>query len=58
MTNEEIKILKARVEAGDLLRKDEQLHILQQLFRANRRLMAAKKAGFNTDPFQGKDDGF
>jgi len=58
VTNDEIKILKARVEAGDLLRKDEQLHILQQLFRANRRLMAAKKAGFNTDPFQGKDDGF
>lgn len=55
MTNEEIKKLKTRVETGDLLRKDEQLAVLQALFRANRRIQAARKAGFNTDPFAGQD---
>ena len=58
MTNDEIKILKVRIESGNLLDKEEQLHLLQQLFRANRRVQAAKKAGFNTDPFKGKDDDF
>ena len=55
MTNEEIKKLRARVETGDLLRKEEQLAVLQALFRANRRVMAARKAGFNTDPAASKD---
>ena len=50
MTNEEIKNLKARVETGNLLTRDEQLLLLQQLHRANRRIQAAKKAGFNTEP--------
>ncbi|MBX7250083.1 MAG: hypothetical protein K1X35_13690 [Caulobacteraceae bacterium] len=50
MTNAEIKELRARVEAGKLLTREEQLFILQQLFRANRRVQAAKKAGFNVDP--------
>lgn len=58
MTNEQIKLLKLRIETGNLLDQEEQLELLQQLFRANRRVMAAKKAGFNTDPFAGKDDGF
>jgi len=50
MTNEDIKLLRARVEAGNLLTKDEQLNVLQQLFRANRRVQAAKRDGFNTEP--------
>lgn len=50
MTNAEIKELRARVESGRLLGKEEQLYILQQLFRANRRVQAAKKAGFNVEP--------
>ncbi len=50
MTNAEIKELRARVESGRLLGKEEQLFILQQLFRANRRVQAAKKAGFNVEP--------
>lgn len=50
MTNAEIKELQARIESGRLLGKEEQLFILQQLFRANRRVQAAKKAGFNVEP--------
>jgi hypothetical protein len=50
MTNAEIKEMRARVEAGKLLGKEEQLFVLQQLFRANRRVQAAKKAGFSVDP--------
>lgn len=55
MTNAEIKTLVARVEAGQLLDRDEQLFILQQLFRANRRVQAAKQAGFSVEPNSRKD---
>src|SRR5687768_8158206 len=50
MTNEQIKEFRKRVEADDLLTRDEQLYILQQLYRANRRVQAASKAGFSTEP--------
>ena len=48
MTNQEIKALQARVEAGSLLDQQEQLLVLQQLLRANRRIMDAVKAGYPT----------
>ncbi|WP_133768219.1 hypothetical protein [Enterovirga rhinocerotis] len=46
MNNDTIKTLRDRVENDGLLTKDEQLLVLQDLFRANRRILAAKKAGY------------
>jgi hypothetical protein len=54
VTNQEIKAFRMRIESDDLLTKDEQLFVLQQLYRANRRIQEARKAGFSAEPVQKK----
>ncbi|TDR90183.1 hypothetical protein [Enterovirga rhinocerotis] len=46
MNNATIKLLRERVERDDLLTKEDQIRVLTDLLRANRRIQAAKQAGF------------
>jgi hypothetical protein len=46
MKNREIVELRTKVEAGQSLTNDQQLLVLHELLRANRRLLKAKDAGF------------
>ncbi|TDR88900.1 hypothetical protein [Enterovirga rhinocerotis] len=50
MNNDTIKALRERVQNDDLLTKEEQLEALRSLHRANRRIQAAKKAGYRELP--------
>ncbi|TDR93103.1 hypothetical protein [Enterovirga rhinocerotis] len=50
MKNDTIKSLLQRIEDGTLLNKDEQVEVLKDLLRANRRVQAAKRAGYIESP--------
>lgn len=49
MTNQEIRARMERIANGDLLSLDEQQETLNALLRANRRIIEAKKQGFDPD---------
>lgn len=49
MTNDEIRLRIERLNEGGELTLDEQLQTLRALLRANKKILAAKRQGFDPD---------
>jgi hypothetical protein len=48
MTNQHVRTLIEQVKKGSTLTKTEQLQVLSALLRANRRIIAARKLGYDS----------